>query len=822
MQPAPTMQELVSRLKGLHTDDHIKILNAIDHIRRQGTGEYVALPQIVVCGDQSSGKSAVLEAISGVSFPVKHGTCTRFVTELSLRHASMESGSVRIIPGPNASEEYKARLEGFVEENITLPQVGEYIERAKECIIFPKKTTISKDKLLVEVRAPELQPLTLIDLPGFIHFDDEDDKSVRDLANSYLQEPRSIILAIVQATGDIKTQEVIKVINTLDPTGKRTIGVIPKPDLMDNGHKDAFSLLARNETTRLQRGWHVVRNRGSEEDRSSFDQTREEDKIFENEPWKSLSPAQRGIMNLRTRLSKLLLEETCKHLEPVITEVEDQIKKCSTELNKLGNEKGTLMERRHFLTEIREKFRARVYDGVEGHYANTYYEQHLNQRLRAKVRRLNDEFDQIMHSHGHKYHINRTMGTAASEPCSAAEAPKVISAVQFLEDIDQSVVQLGRAKELPGRYNPALVATVFRKQSIKWKHIAWDYARSVSYATEKFLAAALEGTADKQITRRIWTGLVQPRLQIRQKALEAKVEELLKPFTEFLPFSTPRRYGESLKRYAELRTWLEKVGEEKATVKDPAACADLLVAMLAYYNSAMETFIDNMISLAVESCLLHDLSNILTTDVFSKMEDKDLQKYSEESEEIVMRRDELTKKQNLLQDSLNTFKDRMWELTTSLTAPSGFSLGLIPGDNDSIDSITDQMSAVQLPLLPQTPTQHSRAPTPHANEYTDQYQTTSRTSASPTLPPVAARTSSPSMTPSTTSSSLRPSAVPSTASNATSDSSRPSIKNDSPPTSFAAPDARDWRNGLSLRRPSSSKQRQVIPTLQVEDEEEEG
>ncbi|KAI0534900.1 P-loop containing nucleoside triphosphate hydrolase protein [Xylaria digitata] len=69
----------------LQTKDHRDLLDAIDTLRSQGIDRYVDLPQIIVCGDQSSGKSSVLEAISGLSFPTKDNLCTRFATELILR-----------------------------------------------------------------------------------------------------------------------------------------------------------------------------------------------------------------------------------------------------------------------------------------------------------------------------------------------------------------------------------------------------------------------------------------------------------------------------------------------------------------------------------------------------------------------------------------------------------------------------------------------------------------------------------------------------------------------------------------------------------------
>ena len=68
----------------LQLEQHRQLLDIIDSLRSKGISKYVDLPEIVVCGDQSAGKSSVLEAISRMSFPTMDILCTRFATELVL------------------------------------------------------------------------------------------------------------------------------------------------------------------------------------------------------------------------------------------------------------------------------------------------------------------------------------------------------------------------------------------------------------------------------------------------------------------------------------------------------------------------------------------------------------------------------------------------------------------------------------------------------------------------------------------------------------------------------------------------------------------
>src|SRR6478735_10075869 len=84
-------------------------LNQIEQIRANGVGELISLPQLVVCGDQSAGKSSVLEGITGIPFPRQDGLCTRFPTEITLRHQENTPTIITAKIRPHASRTQDAR-----------------------------------------------------------------------------------------------------------------------------------------------------------------------------------------------------------------------------------------------------------------------------------------------------------------------------------------------------------------------------------------------------------------------------------------------------------------------------------------------------------------------------------------------------------------------------------------------------------------------------------------------------------------------------------------------------------------------------------------
>lgn len=90
----------------------------------------------MVVGDQSSGKSSLLEGLTGLSFPTDNGLCTRFATQIILRRSEKIQSKVTILPGPSATDDPKRKeaLERFkpvigAEEGLFGPKLSEILDQ---------------------------------------------------------------------------------------------------------------------------------------------------------------------------------------------------------------------------------------------------------------------------------------------------------------------------------------------------------------------------------------------------------------------------------------------------------------------------------------------------------------------------------------------------------------------------------------------------------------------------------------------------------------------------------------------------------------------
>lgn len=532
-------------LDDLGSKEQLRLLDAVDSLRSQGISQHVSLPQIIVCGDQSSGKSSVLEAISGVAFPVKANTGTRFPTELILRRTNFVSVKVSIAAHHSRSDGEKKSLSEFHEELQDFQNLPDLVENAKAAMgIMTLGKSFSKDILRIEISGPDRPHLTIVDLPGLIHSEGkhlsgDDVKLITDIVKSYMKEPRSVILAVISAKNDYPNQIVLNLARKADPNGLRTLGVITKPDMLKSGSPSerTYVSLAKNMEVEFRHGWHVLRNRDTDaDDWDSSQRDTIENEFFANSRWSSLEPAQLGIKALRERLSKLLLHQIAVELPNLREEIFNQLEQSEAELARLGTPRVTAQEQRLYLVQVSVSLQSLLKAAVDGTYNDPFFgdvssPSVYKKRIRAVIQNSNRDFARKLSRSGHYYEIVSEEDEDEDEDDEEADVKssgKDINRDVYVDEI-VSMMTRNRGRELPGMFNPLIVSDLFQKQSSPWKEITEEHVKAMWNVSRVFMRCLVNHVADASTARTILEDIVQPKLDVILVNLLAKAEGLLNP-----------------------------------------------------------------------------------------------------------------------------------------------------------------------------------------------------------------------------------------------------------------------------------------------------
>ena len=122
---------------------HSSLLEKIDGLFACNVGDYVDLPQLVVVGHQSSGKSSVLEALTGLPFPRDSGLCTRFATQIIFRRSSSSTITISIIPAKDSSDDHQLQMKAWGKKNMEKFDAGAFAAIMKEVRIW-RQTTVQR------------------------------------------------------------------------------------------------------------------------------------------------------------------------------------------------------------------------------------------------------------------------------------------------------------------------------------------------------------------------------------------------------------------------------------------------------------------------------------------------------------------------------------------------------------------------------------------------------------------------------------------------------------------------------------------------------
>ncbi|KAH0721106.1 hypothetical protein KY284_006136 [Solanum tuberosum] len=308
------------------------LLDCVDKLRHLNImQEGIQLPTIVVVGDQSSGKSSVLESLAGISLPKGQGICTRVPLIMRLQNESK-------MCAPNLHLEYNGKS-----IHVDELRVADAIVNATDEIAGQGKG-ISNKLLTLVVKKNGVPDLTMVDLPGITRVAIQGQpeniyEQISDIIMTYISPQESIILNVLSATVDFPTCESIRMSQKVDKTGERTLAVVTKGDKAPEGLLEKVTA----DEVNIGLGYVCVRNRIGNE---TYEEARKDEaRLFSTHPLLSkIDKSMVGVPVLAQKLVRIQATIISKCLPDIVRRINDKLAANVAELNRLPKHLSSVAE----------------------------------------------------------------------------------------------------------------------------------------------------------------------------------------------------------------------------------------------------------------------------------------------------------------------------------------------------------------------------------------------------------------------------------------------------------------------------------------------
>lgn len=607
-----------------------QILAAMDKLRELGVDRKYPLPQIIVCGSQSAGKSSVLESLVQVPFPRGEKTCTRYVTKVTILPAATIAVEVRIQPSLDRPPAEAATLVDFYRKDDSgdyAANLARFMDEAHRLIIpGPSRTTanrdqpmIAKDILLITVYGPDTRPLQVLDLPGLITFDQQaqgNERVIESMVTRYMAEKQSIILAVIKATEDLNNQQVLKLCKSCDPEGKRTLGIITRPDVAETAQRRNLIAVmqGRDKDFKFHHRWHILRNRSADEANVSQEARDNTEKTLLDGPlWNVIDRSCRGISELRERLRELLFGVAKRELPWLRRTFREKLGQLLDEFEALGGKELAPEQ----LAKAMQQCLSRLRDASRDH-ARAVYESDIRNSpynsavyLRSRVAKRSALFREKLFATGHawttlirpepqdpgssdNYSRDPESGSPDDDDAELGPAEAKIRVPTSLQaEIDEvaQMLEQTQGQTLPGTFDPRRIANLYWRMSEGWDAIAREHVEQIYrccrlYFRDITVVAFQRGPGPRslgfsnaqEVAQRFVGPHIVPRLdKCRENALEelAKLDEDRRD----APINADRRFLDDWLSFREEREFIRAMKARHA--QDAAAAGGIAGAGVA-------------------------------------------------------------------------------------------------------------------------------------------------------------------------------------------------------------------------------------------------
>jgi len=346
----------------------IPVINKLQDVFNTVGADAIQLPQIVIVGSQSSGKSSVIESLVGRSIlPRGTGIVTRRPLILQLVYCAKDDRVHRCAEkGTIDKEEWAEFLHTKDKVFTDWDEVRKEIEAETDRVAGSNKG-ICPEPISLKFYSNNVLSLTMVDLPGLtkvaVGEQPEDiETQIKSLILKYITNPNSIILAVSPANADMATSESLKIARDIDPDGRRTLAVITKLDLMDAG-TDAIDILC-GRVIPVKLGIIGVINRSQQDiiDKKEIKDAIKDEASFLQRKYPTLA-TRNGTSYLSKTLNRLLMH----HIRDCLPELKTRVNVMASQFQTLMNSYGQdVIDKNTTLLQIITKFASSYVATVDG------------------------------------------------------------------------------------------------------------------------------------------------------------------------------------------------------------------------------------------------------------------------------------------------------------------------------------------------------------------------------------------------------------------------------------------------------------------------
>ena len=300
-QPHPDFAGIGLKLKACN--------DTLGNLQQLGIQHVATLPELVLVGDQSAGKSSLMSGLARLNLPRSGGVCTRcpIHIRMSSGNGPQWSCTVSLQQDYDYAQRGRIRKTDVTERNPFPPwvkkhnretkifktiydptEIEDVLRWAQVAILnpninhesyVPNEGAIAKEMELteaankteaqfspnivaLEMKGPDLPDLSFYDLPGvFLSPDKEENeylvKVVRNLTRSYIQRPEAIIMWALPMNHDLENSISLGIIRDAKATD-RTIGVITKADMLQDGNIPQWLAVLQGKKQSVKHGYFLT------------------------------------------------------------------------------------------------------------------------------------------------------------------------------------------------------------------------------------------------------------------------------------------------------------------------------------------------------------------------------------------------------------------------------------------------------------------------------------------------------------------------------------------------------------------------------------